>query len=637
MYEDAGEIMKLVSARRTEMEPLRTRFQDDFGIYTLEESPDFKPGYKKYTSPAPKNFFNKILDGGNRASLTIQVNTGEDAQEEERANANDAELFLIGALNDIDRNGRKSRKKALRRLITFFGCLRGWAVLRCIVGVPAGEKGTTFKVDVWDIMHTYWEDGVDGMEWIAYQRKATKAQIFGEYGIEIEGSDATITDFWTKEKNCVLRDSEFLKEPEEHNVGHVPLGVFDVGDMPDLQTKDFSGTGGSAGALNTMEFQGESVYSTVRGIVQPINEEVANLMDVAGRSRAGSLVHKSKSGKSKIKGDPYQSFQEILLKTEDTLEPLELPTAPPETAAVMGIMNRDWTEGTLPSPLAYGGQTAAESGRALAIRIEATRSAYDPITHLLRECYQWLSEEILDQYANTARGNKAVELNGNDPMSGEFFRVTMKPKDIQKDWVVDVIVEPRLPRDEAIEIEMSRMATDSPGDGSQPLLAKSTARKDIMKIKNPDLEEQKILAEMGKTSPSIMARRIAAALEAQGDPESARLVMQDTEFRELQQRKALEAAGGGGAAPVESTDVQRPPPSGEEQELIAAVMEVLVQAGREDLAEELAGALDGTIQPREGLIDEIVQVLVDNGAEELAQALMSALSGQQAQSAAQPA
>ncbi|KKM79513.1 hypothetical protein LCGC14_1349260, partial [marine sediment metagenome] len=267
MYEDAGEIMKLVSARRTEMEPLRTRFQDDFGIYTLEESPDFKPGYKKYTSPAPKNFFNKILDGGNRASLTIQVNTGEDAQEDERANANDAELFLIGALNDIDRNGRKRRQKALRRLITFFGCLRGWAVLRCLVHVPAGETHTVFKVDVWDIMHTTWEDGVDGLEWIAYQRKATKAQILGEYGVEIEGADATITDFWTKEKNCVvLNQGEFLKDPEPHNIGHVPLGVFDVGDMPDLQTKDFSGTGGSAGALNTMEFQGESVYSTVRGL-----------------------------------------------------------------------------------------------------------------------------------------------------------------------------------------------------------------------------------------------------------------------------------------------------------------------------------------------------------------------------------
>lgn len=640
LYDDPGEIMNLVAAKRTEMESLRTRFQDDFAIYTLEESPDFKAGYKKYTSPAPKIFFNKILDGGNRASLTIQVNTGEDAQEDERANANDAELFLIGAFNDIDRTGRRTRQKALRRLIVFSGCLRGWAIIRCLVYVPEGEQGTVFKVDVYDAMHSYWEEGVDGLEWFAYQRKATKAQIFGEYKHTIEGADATITDFWTKEKNCVLiNQSEFLKDPTPHNIGHVPHGVFDVGDMPDLQTKDFSGSGNSVGPLNTLVFQGESVYSTVRGIVQAINEYTAHLMDVAERSKAGSLVHQSKKGDKKIKGDPYKSFQEIVTEEGETITALVLASAPPETAAILGILNNDWISGTLPSPLAFGGQTAAESGRALAIRIEATRSAYDPITHLLRECYQWLSEEILDQYANSARKNKEVVLHGDDPGSGEFFKVTMKPEDIQEDWIVDVIVEPRLPRDEAIEIEMALASTSERGEGKQPLLSTPTARKDILKLRNPDLEEQRVLAEMGKTIPSIMSRRIAAALEAQGDSESARLVMQDTEFRELQMQKELAAAKGETPAPADGGQGgETEAPTEDELELIEEVFAVLESAGRQDLAEELAAALGGQSQVREGLMAEIFDVLVDNGAEDLARALFAALGGgQQAQPAQQPA
>ena len=642
IFSDPGEILKVIKYQQTEMEDLRTRMEDDFDIYKLVGY-QADPGYESYTSTAPKNFFDKILDGVNRAALTINIKIDENAQESERDDANQGELFLIGALNDIDRRARFRREKALRRNIAFMACMRGWVALRCLIYVPEGEKNTVFDVLSWDPMHVTWEDGPGGLVWAAYQRKATKSQIHAEYGHLIEGEDALVTDFWTREKNCILVNGEFIKEPMEHMIGHVPIFIGNVGDMPDIQQKDF--TGQTLRSSNTLEFQGESVWSTARDIINPRNKYISQLMDTAKRSVAGSLIHKSKAGDKKIKGDPYASFQEIVIEEGEEIHPLELPSAPPETAAILGAIDHDWQQSTLPYPLAYGGTQAAESGRALAIRIEATRSAYSPRTHLLRECYQWLCEEILGQFANPKRKNKPVELHGeSNEMS--FFQVTKKPKDIQQDWVVDVIVEPRLPRDEAEEINMSIAATRSGSGGEQPLMAISSARRDILKLKNPDLEEQRVLSEMGKALPPIMNRRIAAAMVSEGDEEGAEILMNWIQSQEQQMQGAPTDMSGqpiagpatNGAAP-EGAAPQRTGPSPEETELLQTVMSVLVEAGREDLAQELAQALDGTAAPRDGLLDEIINVLQNNGAGELAQALLQALGAGQptGQPAGQPA
>ena len=627
LFSDPGEILQAVKYQQSEMEDLRTRMEDDFDIYKLTEYPA-KAGYESYTSTAPKNFFDKILAGINRAALTINIRTDEGAQEDERDSANQGELFLIGALNDIDRRARFRREKALRRNIAFMACLRGWVALRCLVYVPEGEKNTVFDVLSWDPMHVTWEDGPGGLVWAAYQRKATKSQIHAEYGYIIEGQDALVTDFWTREKNCILVNNEFIKEPMEHMIGHVPVFIGNVGDMPDIQQKDF--TGQTLRSNNTLEYQGESVWSTARDIIEPRNKYISQLMDTAKRSVAGSLVHKSKAGDKKIKGDPYASFQEIVIEEGEEIYPLELPSAPPETAAILGAIDHDWQQSTLPYPLAYGGTQAAESGRALAIRIEATRSAYSPRTHLLRESYQWLCEEVLGQFANPKRKNKAVELHGeSNEMS--FFHVTKKPTDIKEDWIVDVIVEPRLPRDEAEEINMSIAATRSGGSGEQPLMAISSARRDILKLKNPDLEEQRVLAEMGKALPPIMNRRIAAAMASEGDEEGAEILMNWINSQEQGAQAAPTDMSGqptGPAGPAGATP-QRSGPTSEETQLIEAVMTVLVEAGRQDLAQELAQALDGSAPPRDGLLDEIINVLQNSGAGELAQALLQALGAGQ--------
>ena len=103
--------------------------------------------------------------------------------------------------------------------------------------------------------------------------------------------------------------------------------------------------------------------------------------------------------------------------------------------------------------------------------------------------------------------------------------VKVKPKQINPEWYVSVDVSPRMPRDMESEIMMSLAATSRKSPEDIPLLSKQTAREDILKIRDPDAEGDKALAEMGMALQPIMATQIAAALQKAGRTDLAQDVM----------------------------------------------------------------------------------------------------------------
>ena len=76
LWDDPGVIMDAVKVVQNEFEGLRIRFQEDFEQGYQLQPYEPKSGYESYTSSAPKNFFDKIVDGVTRAALTVHVNTG---------------------------------------------------------------------------------------------------------------------------------------------------------------------------------------------------------------------------------------------------------------------------------------------------------------------------------------------------------------------------------------------------------------------------------------------------------------------------------------------------------------------------------------------------------------------------------
>ncbi len=509
MYDDITKIQQLIKDKEDELGSLHTIMSSDFDLLTLKEY-EAEAGYESYTSSAPRNFFDKVIDGVNRAELTIQIRLPEDASEKDRRGASVGELYLLGALNEIDRNFRNMGEPLLREQMAYYIGLRGWIGLRVLV-YPLKDR-TVFDILVWDILHTTWEKGPNGLLWAASKRKLTKAQIKSEYDIDIKGKDAELIDWFDEERNSVIIEDDWAKKPREHKIGHVPCFILPVGSMPTLQTKDYK---------STIEYRGDSVWSASRNLYKPMNKITSRLMDVYERAVVGSIVHKSKDGKKALADDPYKTWQEIKIEEGEEITPLELPKAPPETAALHSIINTDIQTSTLPYPLAYGGTRQAMSGAALGVLIEGTRSVYSPRTGCLEQSFTWLCEELLGQY--NERGIK-VNLRGFQP-DGKFFSVKVKPREIDPEWYVVVKCEPRMPRDREAEIMMSLAATQRRGPEDIPLVSKQTAREDILGLRDPDAEGDKALAEMGMALQPILISQIVAALKKRGREDLAQDVL----------------------------------------------------------------------------------------------------------------
>ena len=556
-------------------------FNDGYALTTFDPG---RKGYETYTSSQPRNFYEKVIDGLNRAQLTIQIKVPENAETKDKEAASAGELFLFGALDYIDRRQTRRQEPPLREALGALGCLRGWMSMRVLVYTPKGETHVVFDVQPWDLLHVTWEMGADGLIWACRKRTASRTQIEDEYS-DFEFSSSVVDklknlwpgtststleiyDFWTKEHNAVVAHRDFVKEATPHNLNHVPVMIDAVGSLPTIQTASFE---------STLKHRGNSVWAPSRAIIEPRNKYVSMVMDMAKKSIAGSLVYETELGTKGIEGDPYESFQVIKLKTGETLKPLDVPKSPAEYAAILGIMQEDWQQSTLPYPLAFGGTREAMSGRALSVLADATRSVYTPRTGAMARAYRWLCEEILFQFS---KKGKTVELSGYDSRE-EFFVVKSTPKEINPEWFVSVQVEPRMPRDREAEIQMAQTATLPRPDGSQ-LVSLETAREEYLRLRDPAAEESKILAERGRNLPPIIAARVAEALKKAGEDDLAEDV--------LALLKPQQGAPTNGATPEQQ---QSPLPP----ELIDAIVEILINIGRPDIAEALLQALG--VQPQQ--------------------------------------
>jgi hypothetical protein len=639
MIDDLDEIKTLVKDKETELEELRARMDSDFDLFTLmpyeprDGAGNTRKGYESYTSSKPKNIFHKVDDGLNRAALSIQIRLQENANEKDRRAASTGELYLFGGLHSVDQRLTRRGEPPLREGLGFLMCLRGWWALRALVYVPKGEKDVVFDVQPWDPLNTTWESGPDGLLWAAYKRMATKAQIRAEYGFEIAGKSEELIDFWCTEGNAVIVGTEWAKPPTEHNIGHVPVAVGAVGSMPTLQGRSTDSVNGT-NRDNTIQYRGDSVWSSSRALYEPINKQISTLMDIQKRASVGSLKHQSPAGSKEIDGDPYGTFRVIEMGLEEVLEPLTLPAAPAATGAIISVIDEDIQQSTLPYPLAYGGTREALSGRALAFLSDATKSVYSPRTGALAKAYTWLCNEMLGQF--TKKGFKATELQGFKP-DQTFFHVKVKPSDVNAAWYVEVKVEPRMPRDEEAEIAMSLAATQRRGPEDVPLMSKRSARENILQIRDPDAEEDRVLTEMGNALPPIMAARVAAAVKQAGDDEGAELLLRWMESQGLATAPQGPPPGPPGGPP------QGPPPAGPgpvpgggpppqggeppEIQVIKAVLAQLAELGAQELAEPLVQALQSQQLPPPQLIDTIVRFLTDADAPQLAQAFLTVMQG----------
>ncbi len=571
MFDTVNEIKEVILQSETDQGELRARFEEH-EAFAVGEDFETPAGYESYTSPAPQNHMIKVMDGINRSQLALQIKLNDDATEDEQRQASQAELYLFGALNDIDRNLARRKEPPLRANLGYIMSVRG---VYCLKAVVYERKGKIyFDVVPWDPLHVTYDYGSFGLLWIARKRRVNKASIFKEYGIEIGGKNGWVTDFWDEDRNSVIIDDTFAKSPTAHKLEEIPILYGTVGSRPNMQNRN-----GEA----TLKDQGDSIYNSAIKTFEPTNRFTSQLFDIQSKSITGSIVHESKTGQKKLKGDPHAKYMEIQTEEGEKISMLELQQVPEVTAALLGILDRDAQQSMLPFPTAFGGANENFSGRALVLLADATQSVFTPRTGALGICYRWLSEQLLSQFAQKG---KSQEFRGFDA-NGSFFTVKIKPTDLNKGWFVSAQFTPQLPRDLESDIQTALIATQPNGDG-QSIMSMGTAREDIVKMRNPAVEKDKVAAEKGEALPPIQIQIMAAALVKAGKPEIAEQVLA------LQQPEAA-----GDQTPAASDDGRIPPDQQLSPEIVQRIAQVFINAGEEELGAGVLSLL-GVDIPAEG-------------------------------------
>lgn len=623
MFESMKEILDAVADKRQEMQRLWGRMDDHFDDFRLKPYEPEAKGYEAYTSSRPRNFFDKLVDGVNRASMSMQIKLPDDATVPEKDAASLGELFLYAVLDYIDRRLANRAEPPLRNGLTHIMCLRGWWAIRALAYVPKGQKEMVFDTVPWDPRYTTWDADADGLLWAAHTARYSKAYIQKNWGITIQGANADVLDFYDREKNAaIIQNRQWGKDPSHKDsrtgLDHVPVRIGKIGSMPNIRTGN---------SMPTLEYQGDSAFAAAHGLIDPRNKWVSWIMDVAKKARVGSMTY---DGSQELIGDPFESFKILPIEPGRKLSPVESPRVPPEMAAAVEIITEDWEQSTSHGPLAFGGVTSAESGRALEIRNEATRSIYSPRTGGLEEAYMWLAEEMLAQFKVKGRTTSLRTFNA----SGELVVVKLKPSQIKKDWAVRVKVEPRLPRDREAEILMAKASTERRYPEEIPLYSRETALEEYMHCRDPHAEEQKVLAELGRGLPPIRIREIAASLVKRGQPEIAEEVLRLLEPEPGQQQPQGQGQmQGQGQAPAQGQMQGQPPVSQPPipPDLGRAIIEVLVSRGQADLAQLFEGFMLGQVQPTREMIAAVLMALQQAGQVEMALALAQTLGLTQGQ------
>lgn len=555
MIKKPQDVVDIVTTRREEIKPLRTRFDSDYELFRLTPYSRGKD-YDNYTTNRPRTLAEKIIDLLSDAKVSIRIPI-VDEQEEERRAISAGERLIYGCLSMADRRLVSVAEADLQSQMSWHVTLRGWLIPFCFIYKSKKTGETVVDIRIWDASNTDWRPGDNGTLWICHQSWEYRPDLEERWGKKLEKNwvDTAVdaVSFWKKKDdyvlvynwfdgkdNCVVAANQFLKEPAPHNIGHTPGAVLPCSATPYITSVD-----SSAADKEYIKDVGESIYAPTRGTYGPRSRLITDTATIVGLGVHNPLVLYSESGTSaKLAESPYSRGAVIGLSTSkgEKIEKIQEPTMPRDALNLLAILEDEDAMGGLPKT-AWGTTPFTLSGYAINQLSSGMATKLYPRRKTMEFAYNWVGQEILLQFSKG--GFAPIRVHGEDG-SGLFFDIMLSSEEIKPDWVVETTLKPKLPQDEMGQMMMARMAKEA------ELLSDETIAERLLNIQDTDLEEDKKFESWALRLPAIRLRKVAAALVQRGRPDLAKLIME-----ELARIPPPGVAPGGqpGAAPAEQPGV----------------------------------------------------------------------------------
>tara|TARA_Y100000310_G_scaffold293760_2_gene323590 strand:+ start:2218 stop:4017 length:1800 start_codon:yes stop_codon:yes gene_type:complete len=526
------EILLMVEEQKKRTQSLRDRMDKDYRRWRLEEYDGQEEDFRVYTSNAPRAFANKVTSLLSSGKILIRI-PQEKEQREERKQHNEKERFYIGVLRANDERLLRLGLPTLQDQLSWYSPMRGWVLGRALLRKQK-DGATVVDVTPWDIRHSYWGMGPDGLMWACQRLKKTKLEIKTQYGMDIEGSDPDeedggfdVYDFYDDVHNTVIMKDHVLKRPTPHGSPRIPVFFSVVGTAPPILSDPVG---------DTLKDYGDSIYQANRNIWDKNNFIMSVMTELTARAQKGSYIIQSPGGQKTLDKNPYEEGSEIPLGLQDKIEQLGLMEMAKETGAFLGRVSGEDQRGSL-SHTAYGAVPFTLSGFAINSLKQDIFTSIEPALKAIVNAYFQICLLLSDQYA-TGRF-QAMEVSGQD-RNRKYFRAEITPEMVKggANPVVDLLAS--LPQDEPAMYQMAQLARDTSA-GKPPMMPDKHVLENILKLQDVDELQDMLKAEQAeRASPLAAAYTLGMATAEQGMEDLSNIYMGEIEIQIL--RKQLEIA-----------------------------------------------------------------------------------------------
>lgn len=543
----AEEIKKLVESKRTTLEPLRHRMDQDYQRWRLEKFQEIDAdglpveGFHVYTTNEPRVYAKKMISWLQGAERVINMlhRTGK-----RHAGDNDAhkERFIIGILQAADERLRNMGRLDLQDDSGWHTTIRGWLIGRAFLRKQEDGK-TIIDVTPWDARSSTWEWGDNGLEWACHTTRKNRADIRALYGVEVptdEGElekayDETlfdVHDFWDTEHNTVVVKDIEAKESTEHGSPRTPVYCAYVPTQPHVQTE-------IDGDHDPIADVGESVFDDVRAVYENYNLIMSIYLELTSRQRNGPYIVESKDGKRTLEANPYLEGTEIALKEGEKVEALKFIETTKDPQILAQLVSGELQRGSIPHS-AYGELAFQLSGFAINQLREGIESVIAPRLKCMTSAYMQITQLLSDQYLTGMF--EPVSVSGRD-RNRAYFDEQIDPFVIAGACGHEIEFVGQLPQDDLGKMNMAQIARQV-GPNGLPLLPDEFIREGVLKLNDADIVRDQVYVQMAQGMlPEAMLWTLLQAAENLGHPELARFYMERLMMLTWQKMQAMVAGG----------------------------------------------------------------------------------------------
>ncbi len=533
-----------ITTRDTSLQPIYSRMDADYSLWSLQpfqgiDNELYDSGeYLHYTSDKPKTFANKIMNWYVNATNITRIEMAGRSEELRRIDSA-KERLAYGMLSAADKRLKRMGLPAVREQSAFQICVRGLVFARTMLRIDQRTGETIVEITPWDSRNVVWDNGPEGMAWVAHKMRKTRAQIQREYGVTLEGAndafnnnDQTgfvVFDYYDDIVNAVFtEDRQILKVPQPHFFPRMPVAYSFGGYASMLNNGNTSGgdisSGGTVVSESIRDFS-ESIYEAVRTVNENRNYLYSIGLHLAAESRERKKKVSSADGTFTLNEDASLPGAEIPLSVNARQDIEELP--PPELTAttlqMMGLIDAEEEQGSL-SAVNFGNAPFSLSGIAISTLTFSAEEKIQPRIRQGNDFYFMTLDILMEQYGTGMF--PILTVSGHD-RSGGGFSETIPPQVVQIGGEITVDFMANLPSDEATKIQTALLLRQ-PGTNGLPLADDRWIRDHKLGILDVDNMDDRLKAQLSERgSPLASMWSNIQAARNQGEEELAFLYQQE--------------------------------------------------------------------------------------------------------------